>query len=114
MFLYGSQSRTGLFDRGTDYADVMSPSGWTRLTEAHGVRRRLAIVGGHVIRRPFLVLALVGLAFLITRFGKDFPVLYGMTPVGAFLILGSMGRFGPVSPAVDSAESSLLPDDGAN
>ncbi|MBW5249665.1 hypothetical protein P8A21_13105 [Streptomyces poriferorum] len=92
----------------------MSPSGWTRLTEAHGVRRRLAIVGGHVIGRPFLVLALVGLAFLITRFGKDFPVLYGMTPLGAFLIFGSMGRYRPASPAVDSAENSLPPDDETN
>ncbi|WP_285574173.1 hypothetical protein [Streptomyces sp. RTGN2] len=58
-------------------------------------------------------MALVGLAFLITRFGKDFPVLYGMTPLGAFLILGSMGRY-RVSPAVDSAENSPPSDDQAN
>jgi hypothetical protein len=104
----------GFFDCGTDYADAMSPSGWTRLAEAHGVRRRLAIVGGHVIRRPFLILALACLSFLITRFGKDLPVLYGMAPLGAFLILGSMGRYRPVSPAVDSAEEPLPPDDKAN
>ncbi|MEV0875864.1 MULTISPECIES: hypothetical protein [Streptomyces] len=92
----------------------MSPSDWTRFAEAHGVRRRLAIVGGHVVRRPFLVLALASLAFLITRFGKDFPVLYGTAPLGASLILGSMGRCRPVSPAVDSAEEPLPPDDKAN
>ncbi len=86
----------------------MSPSGWRRLTEAHGVRRRLVIVGGHVIRRPFLLLALAGLGFLITRFGKDFPLFYGMAPLGAVLIGGSMGRYRPDSPAAESNEEPLL------
>ncbi|MFE7751612.1 hypothetical protein [Streptomyces sp. NPDC057428] len=92
----------------------MSPSDWRRLTEAHGVRRRLAIVGGHVIRRPFLLLALAGLAFLVTRFGKDFPVLYGMAPLGAVLIFGSMGRYRPASPAAESGEDPLPQDAEAN
>ncbi|MFF2922499.1 hypothetical protein ACFVTP_08815 [Streptomyces celluloflavus] len=48
------------------------------------MRRRLAIVCSHVIRRPLLILVLAGLAFLITRFGKDFPALYGMAPLEPF------------------------------
>ncbi|MFG3532404.1 hypothetical protein ACGF8B_37635 [Streptomyces sp. NPDC047917] len=92
----------------------MSPSGWTRLTEARGVRRRLVIVCGHVIRRPFLVLALAGLAFLIARFGKDFPVLYGTTPLGAVLILGSMGRYRPASSAAENGEKPLPQDTETN
>ncbi|MYT68268.1 MULTISPECIES: hypothetical protein [unclassified Streptomyces] len=83
----------------------MSSSGWIRLTEAQGVRRRLAIVGRHVIRRPFLILALAALAFLITRFGKDFPLLYGMGPLGAALIMGSMGRYRPASERSDEPSS---------
>ncbi|MER6099951.1 hypothetical protein ABT154_29650 [Streptomyces sp. NPDC001728] len=79
----------------------MSPSGWTLLTEAQGARRRLAIIWRHVIRRPFLILALAGPAFLITRFGKDFPSLYGMGPLGAVLIMGSMGRYRPAAPRDD-------------
>jgi hypothetical protein len=62
----------------------MSPSGWTRLTEEQGSRRRLAIAGSHVIRRALLIIALAGLAFVITRFGRDFPVLYGMAPLEPF------------------------------
>ncbi len=92
----------------------MSPSGWARLTEARGTRRRLAIVGGHVIRRPFLILALAGLAFLITRYGKDFPVLYGAAPLGTVLILGSMGRYRPASPAGDSDDEPLPQDPKSN
>ncbi|WP_216372810.1 hypothetical protein [Streptomyces sp. 6-11-2] len=63
------------------------------------MRRRLAILCSHVIRRPLLILALAGLAFVITRFGKDFPMLYGMTPLGAVLISWSMGRHRSVNPA---------------
>ncbi|MFI6960475.1 hypothetical protein [Streptomyces sp. NPDC050255] len=88
----------------------MASSGWTRLTEARGTRSRLAIVGGHVIRRPLLILALVGLAFLINRFGKDFPPLYGTAPLGAILILGSMGRYRPAGPTAESGDE-LLPQD---
>ncbi|MEU8629724.1 hypothetical protein [Streptomyces sp. NPDC048669] len=80
----------------------MSPSGWTRLTKAQGMRRRLAIVCSHVIRHPLLILALAVLAFLITRLGKDFPVLYGMAPLGAVLISWSMGRYRSVDPAEGS------------
>ncbi|MFE7357463.1 hypothetical protein ACFU8Q_31015 [Streptomyces sp. NPDC057543] len=76
----------------------MSPSDWTRLTEARAWRR-LGIVCSHVIRRPVLITALAGLAFLITRFGKDFPVLYGTTPLGAILISRSMGRYRAADPA---------------
>lgn len=97
-----------------DYPDLMSPSDWTRLTEARGARHRLAIVGGHIIRRPFLILALAGLAFLITRFGKDFPVLYGMAPAGAVLILGSMGLYRPAGPTAENGEESSPQDTEAN
>ncbi|WP_318218828.1 hypothetical protein [Streptomyces sp. SCL15-6] len=83
----------------------MSPSGWTRLTEAQGVRRRLAIICRHVIRRPFLILALAGLAFLVTSFGKDFPMLYGLSPLGAVLIMGSMGRYRPAAERDDEPTS---------
>ncbi|MFB6875870.1 hypothetical protein [Streptomyces sp. NPDC056323] len=76
----------------------MSPSDWTRLTEARGWRR-LGIVCRHIVRRPVLITALAGLAFLITRFGKDFPALYGMTPLGAVLIFRSMGRYRAADPA---------------
>ncbi|MFF4148470.1 hypothetical protein ACFY0A_46320 [Streptomyces sp. NPDC001698] len=76
----------------------MSPSDWTRLTEARGWRR-LRIICSHVIRRPVLIIALAGLAFLINRFGKDFPVLYGMTPLGAVPIFWSMGRYRVADPA---------------
>ncbi|MFF8422093.1 hypothetical protein [Streptomyces sp. NPDC015680] len=88
----------------------MSPSGWIKLTKAHGVRRRLAIVCSHVIRRPLLVLALAGLAFLITRFGKDFPVLYGMAPLGAVLVSWSMGRYRSVDPAEETGDGSQTQD----
>ncbi|MFG3092789.1 hypothetical protein ACGGAI_34805 [Streptomyces antibioticus] len=77
----------------------MSPSGWTRLTQAQGLRRRLAIISSHVIRRPLLILALAGLAFLISKFGSDFPALYGMAPLGAVLVGWSMGRYRSVDPA---------------
>ncbi|MFG3157349.1 hypothetical protein ACGF7W_35545 [Streptomyces sp. NPDC048219] len=76
----------------------MSPSDWTRLTEARG-RRRIGITCSHVIRRPVLIIALAGLAFLITGFGKDFPVLYGVAPLGAVLIFASMGRYRDGDPA---------------
>ncbi|MGY5036574.1 hypothetical protein ACWC9U_38540 [Streptomyces sp. 900116325] len=89
----------------------MSSSGWKRLTEAQGAWRRLAIIGRHVIRRPFLILALAGLAFLITRFGKDFPLLYGMGPLGAVLIMGSMGRYRPTAERSDEPSSQ---DAGTN
>jgi len=71
------------------------------------VRRRLVIVGGHVIRRPFLLLALAGLVFLITWFGRDLPLLYGMAPLGAVLIGGSMGRYRPDSTAAESNKEPL-------
>ncbi|MFJ6564178.1 hypothetical protein ACIQMV_30800 [Streptomyces sp. NPDC091412] len=77
----------------------MSPSDWTGFTTVRGVRRRLVILCSHVIRRPLLILALAGLAFVITRFGKDVPMLYGMTPLGAVLISWSMGRYRSVNPA---------------
>lgn len=76
----------------------MPPSDWTQLTEARGWRR-LGILCRHVVRRPVLIIALAGLTFLITRFGKDFPVLYGMTPLGAVLISRSMGRYRAADPA---------------
>ncbi|MFG3531126.1 hypothetical protein ACGF8B_30985 [Streptomyces sp. NPDC047917] len=62
----------------------MPPSGCIRLIKPQGMRRRLAIVCSHVIRRPLLILVLAGPAFLITRFGKDLPVLYGMAPLESF------------------------------
>lgn len=88
----------------------MSPSGWIRLTKAQGMRRRLAIVCSHVIRRPLLILVLAGLAFLITRFGKDFPALYGMAPLGAVLISWSMGRYRSVDPAEETGDGSQTQD----
>lgn len=96
-----------------DYADVMSPSDWTRLTEARG-RRRLRIICSHVIRRPVLIITLAGLAFLINRFGKDFPVLYGMTPLGAVLIFRSMGRYRVADPADESGDKPEAEDTTAN
>ncbi|WP_225636640.1 hypothetical protein [Streptomyces solaniscabiei] len=83
----------------------MSPSGWTRLTEAQVARRRLATICRHVIRRPFLILALAGLAFLITNFGKDIPMLYGLSPLGAVLIMGSMGRYRSAAERADEPSS---------
>ncbi|MFE4451335.1 hypothetical protein [Streptomyces sp. NPDC056796] len=80
----------------------MSPSDWTRLNEAHGVRRRMSVVGRHVVRRPLLILALAGLAFLIGRFGRDLPVLFGMAPLGAVVILAGMGRYRSTGPAAES------------
>ncbi|MFJ7628196.1 hypothetical protein ACIQZN_17045 [Streptomyces sp. NPDC097595] len=75
----------------------MTPSDWTRLTEARGVRR-LAVVCGHIIRRPLLLVAVGGAGFLVSRFGN--PLLYGVLPVlGAVLISISMGRFRPADPA---------------
>ncbi|MEU9748387.1 hypothetical protein [Streptomyces niveus] len=88
----------------------MSPSGWIRLTKAQGMRSRLAIVCSHVIRRPLLILVLAGLAFLITRFGKDFPVLYGMAPLGAVLISWSMGRYHSVDPTEETGNAPQTQD----
>ncbi|MFE9833514.1 hypothetical protein ACFYPK_33515 [Streptomyces halstedii] len=88
----------------------MSPSGWIRLTKAQGIRRRLAIVCSHVIRRPLLILVLAGLAFLITKFGKDFPPLYGMAPLGAVVISWSMGRYRSVDPAEETSDGSQAQD----
>ncbi|WP_330313143.1 hypothetical protein OHS17_19010 [Streptomyces sp. NBC_00523] len=73
----------------------MAPTDWTRLTEARGLRR-LAVVCGHIFRRPHLLVAVGGTAFLVSRFGKDVPLLYGVLPVlGAVLLSISMGRFRP-------------------
>ncbi|MER6406219.1 hypothetical protein ABT269_22425 [Streptomyces viridosporus] len=91
----------------------MSPSDWTRLTEARG-RRRLRIICSHVIRRPVLTLALAGLAFLITRFGKDFPVLYGVAPLGTVLIFRSMGRYRVADPADEIGDEPQAKDAAAN
>lgn len=103
-----------LHDRGLDdYADVMSPSDWTRLSQAPG-RRRLGIMCSHVIRRPVLIIALAGLAFLITGFGKDLPALYGMTPLGAVLIFRSMGRYRVADPADDIGDKPQAKDTTAN
>ncbi|MEU1439300.1 hypothetical protein ABZ438_35265 [Streptomyces sp. NPDC005786] len=88
----------------------MSLSGWIGLTKAQGIRRRLAIACRHVIRHPLLILVLAGLAFLITKFGKNFPVLYGMTPLGAVLISWSMGRYRSVNPAEETGDGSQAQD----
>lgn len=91
----------------------MLPSDWTRLTEARGWRR-LGIICSHVIRRPVLIIALAGLAFLIPGFGKDFPVLYGMTPLGAVLIFRSMGRYRVADPADEIGDKPQAEDAAAN
>lgn len=88
----------------------MSPSGWIRLTRAQGILRRLAIVCSHVIRRPLLILVLAGLAFLITRFGRGFPVLYGTAPLGAVLISWSMGRYCSVAPTGEADDGPRTAD----
>ncbi|MER5204693.1 ATP-binding protein [Streptomyces sp. NPDC002825] len=94
-----------------DYADVMSPSGRTRLTEAREAKHRLAVICRHVIRRPLLILALVGLAVLIIRFSKDFPVLYGIGPLGAVLITVSMSRSHPTVQRGDDPASQDVDTD---
>ncbi|MEU3464427.1 hypothetical protein ABZ721_31285 [Streptomyces sp. NPDC006733] len=92
----------------------MAPSDWSRLSQTRGLRRRLGIMCGHVIRRPVLILTLVGLALVITRFGKDFPLLYGTVPVGAVVIRWSMGGYRPVDSAPDDGNELVPQGPGVN
>lgn len=89
---------------GPYYPDAMAPPGWTELVEARGMRRRLAVICSHILRRPLLMLALAGLAFLVNRVGNDFPPLYGTAPLGTVLILWSMGRYRSADPAEETGD----------
>ncbi|MER6110153.1 hypothetical protein [Streptomyces hirsutus] len=71
----------------------MTASDWERLTRARG-SRRLKIVVRHTIRRPVLMVGLVGLLVLVNLVKDSFPPALGLAaPAGAVLIMASMGRY---------------------
>ena len=88
----------------------MAASDWEQFTRARG-RRRLKIVARHIVRRPVLIIALVGLLVLCNLVKDSFPLAYGLpAPIGAVLITASMGRYR--TPAEDLAdEDASLPAD---
>ncbi len=54
--------------------------------------------------------ALAALVILIVRFGKAFPLLYGLGPLGVVLISWSMGRYRSVDPAEETGDGPQTRD----
>ncbi|MGX4691702.1 hypothetical protein [Streptomyces sp. JNUCC 63] len=54
----------------------------------------MKIIARHIIRRPALVVGLVGLLVLLNLVKDSFPLAYGLAaPAGTILIMASMGRY---------------------
>jgi hypothetical protein len=91
----------------------MAASEWEQLTRARR-RQRLKIIARHIIRRPVLIVGLIGLLVLFNLVKDSFPLAYGLAaPAGTMLIMASMGRYRtPAEEPVDDGASLPADTDG--